>query len=118
MKTDIHPKFFEDAVVRCACGEVWTMGSTVQEVVVETCGKCHPFWTGEQRIVDSERRVERFLRRYNMDADETLGTKNSEPASSQLAEGDDAANANESEPAQETDSDSEPAPAKAEDNSN
>lgn len=70
MKADIHPLFYEDAQVKCACGEVWTVGSTVRETAVETCGKCHPFWTGEQRIVDTEGRVERFLKRYNLNADD------------------------------------------------
>jgi len=70
VKADIHPLFYEDAQVKCACGEVWTVGSTVRETAVETCGKCHPFWTGEQRIVDTEGRVERFLKRYNLNADD------------------------------------------------
>ena len=66
MKPDIHPKFFSDATVNCACGEVWPVGSTVQSLSVETCGRCHPFWTGEQKIVDTEGRVERMRRRYNL----------------------------------------------------
>lgn len=66
MKPDIHPKFHEDATINCACGHVWTVGSTVQQQNVETCGVCHPYWTGEQKIVDTEGRVERMRRRYNM----------------------------------------------------
>ena len=66
MKTDIHPRYYNDATVRCACGESWTIGSTKQEIVVEVCSNCHPFWTGEQRIVDTEGRVERLRRRFNL----------------------------------------------------
>lgn len=80
MKPKIHPKFYQDAIVKCACGEIWSVGSTVKEVFVETCGKCHPFWTGEQRIVDTEGRVERFLRRYNMDAEQSTKVDSAKPA--------------------------------------
>ena len=66
MKTDIHPEYFPAATVRCACGNHWTVGSTKPELVVEVCSNCHPFWTGEQRIVDTEGRVERLMRRYNL----------------------------------------------------
>jgi large subunit ribosomal protein L31 len=63
MKEDIHPKYYPEAVVRCACGNTWTTGSTVPEVRTDVCSACHPFFTGEQRIVDSEGRVDRFYRR-------------------------------------------------------
>jgi large subunit ribosomal protein L31 len=63
MKKDIHPEYFPEAVVRCACGNTWTTGSTVAEVRTDVCSACHPFFTGEQRIVDSEGRVDRFYRR-------------------------------------------------------
>jgi large subunit ribosomal protein L31 len=63
MKKDIHPQYFPEAVVRCACGNTWTTGSTVAEVRTDVCSACHPFFTGEQRIVDSEGRVDRFYRR-------------------------------------------------------
>jgi large subunit ribosomal protein L31 len=63
MKKDIHPEYFPEAVVRCACGNTWTTGSTVPEVRTDVCSACHPFFTGEQRIVDSEGRVDRFYRR-------------------------------------------------------
>ena len=66
MKTDIHPTYYENASVRCACGNTWETGSTKQELVVEVCSQCHPFWTGEQRIVDTEGRVERLRRRFNL----------------------------------------------------
>lgn len=63
MKADIHPEYHEEAVVRCACGNTWTTGSTVEELRTDVCSACHPFFTGEQRIVDTEGRVDRFYRR-------------------------------------------------------
>ena len=66
MKTDIHPEYYRDATVVCSCGNSWTTGSTRKELRVELCSKCHPFFTGEQRIVDTEGRVERLMRRYNL----------------------------------------------------
>jgi len=59
MKTGIHPKYYE-AVVTCACGNVFTVGSTKTAINVEICSKCHPFFTGEMRFVDTMGRVERF----------------------------------------------------------
>ena len=66
MKDKMHPKFYDDAKVSCLCGNTFTTGSTRQEIRVEVCSKCHPFYTGEQRIVDSMGRVERFKKRYKM----------------------------------------------------
>jgi large subunit ribosomal protein L31 len=66
MKTATHPEYFPQAQVTCSCGNNWTIGSTKSEIKVEVCSKCHPFWTGEQRIVDTEGRVERLMRRYNL----------------------------------------------------
>jgi large subunit ribosomal protein L31 len=66
LKADIHPAYYPEARVRCACGAEWTVGSTKPELRVEICSTCHPFWTGEQRIVDTEGRVERLRRRFNL----------------------------------------------------
>lgn len=63
MKTGIHPKYFPEARVTCACGETWTVGSTQEEIRVDICSACHPFFTGEQRIVDTEGQVDRFYKR-------------------------------------------------------
>ena len=63
MKKDIHPEYFQ-AKVRCACGNEMEIGSTREEIRVEVCSKCHPFFTGKQKLVDSEGRVERFLKKY------------------------------------------------------
>jgi len=66
MKKDIHPTYYTDAKVVCACGNTFTTGSTKKELRVESCSKCHPLFTGQQKIVDSEGRVEKFRRRYNL----------------------------------------------------
>ncbi len=66
MKEKIHPKYYNDAEVTCACGNTFTTGSTKPVLKVEVCSRCHPFFTGEQRIVDTAGRVERFKRRYNI----------------------------------------------------
>lgn len=63
MKKDIHPTFYPDATVICACGNTWQTGSTVQEIHTDVCSNCHPFYTGEQRIVDTEGQVDRFYKR-------------------------------------------------------
>ena len=64
MKTDIHPTYYTDATVTCACGETWTTGSTQKEIRVEICSNCHPFFSGEmQRIVDIEGQVDRFYKK-------------------------------------------------------
>lgn len=62
MRAGIHPKY-EEATVSCACGNSWQTRSTKSEIRVELCPKCHPFYTGEQRIVDSAGQVERFMQR-------------------------------------------------------
>jgi large subunit ribosomal protein L31 len=66
MKEKIHPKYYTDAKVVCSCGNVFITGATKQLLKVEVCGKCHPFFTGELRIVDTAGRVERFKRRYKV----------------------------------------------------
>ncbi|MBA4347679.1 MAG: 50S ribosomal protein L31 [Clostridiales bacterium] len=65
MKKDIHPKYGE-SLVRCACGETFKAGSTKEELTVEICSKCHPFFTGKQKLVDSGGRVDRFKKRYGL----------------------------------------------------
>ncbi|MFH1233661.1 MAG: 50S ribosomal protein L31 [Patescibacteria group bacterium] len=60
MKKDIHPKYYPDAKVICACGNNFSIGSTLPELKVEICSACHPFYTGKQKLVDSARRVEKF----------------------------------------------------------
>jgi large subunit ribosomal protein L31 len=66
MKPKIHPEYYTDATVICSCGNTFTTGSTKKTLKVELCSKCHPFFTGEQKIVDTAGRVERFKRRYKL----------------------------------------------------
>jgi len=63
MKSEIHPTYYTDAKVICACGNTWTTGSTMKVITTDVCSRCHPFFTGEQRIVDSEGQVDRFYRK-------------------------------------------------------
>ena len=65
MKKDIHPSYGE-SIVRCACGETFKSGSVKGELKVEICSKCHPFYTGRQKLVDSGGRVDKFKKRYGM----------------------------------------------------
>ncbi len=66
MKPDIHPKWFAEATVVCACGNTWKTGATIPEIRTDICSACHPFYTGEQRIVDTEGQVDRFLKRLQV----------------------------------------------------
>ena len=63
MKPEIHPQY-QQVQVHCACGETWTTGSTKKELRVEICSKCHPYFTGKQKLVDSAGRIDRFKTRY------------------------------------------------------
>lgn len=63
MRENIHPQWYPEARVICACGNTWTVGSTVPELRTDVCSACHPFYTGEQRIVDTEGQVDRFMKR-------------------------------------------------------
>jgi large subunit ribosomal protein L31 len=64
MKKGIHPQYFEEAIVKCACGNEFKVGSTKKEIRVEICSKCHPFFTGEMKFVDTEGRIEKFMKKY------------------------------------------------------
>ena len=64
VKEGIHPNWFPESTVVCqACGTTWTVGSTRPKIVLDVCSACHPFYTGEQRIVDTEGQVDRFMKR-------------------------------------------------------
>ncbi|MEK7518875.1 MAG: 50S ribosomal protein L31 [Patescibacteria group bacterium] len=62
MKDKIHPTYYHDAAVRCGCGNKFITGSTLQELSVEVCSNCHPLYTGKQKMVDTQGRVDRFKR--------------------------------------------------------
>jgi len=63
MKKDIHPKYYPNAQVKCACGNTFTVGSTKEFIEIEICSKCHPFYSGKEKIIDAMGRVERFRKR-------------------------------------------------------
>jgi len=69
MKQGIHPKYYPNATVICACGNTWTTGSTVEVIHTDVCSNCHPFYTGEQRIVDTEGQVDRFYKKLQAHKD-------------------------------------------------
>ena len=70
MKEGIHPKYHE-VQVRCACGTTWTTHSTKPELHLEICSSCHPFFTGKQKLLDTEGRVERFTKKYGAQTSES-----------------------------------------------
>jgi large subunit ribosomal protein L31 len=74
MKPEIHPQY-QQVNVHCACGETFTTGSTRKELRVEICSKCHPFFTGKQKLVDSAGRIDRFQQRYAKRQQPAAGAK-------------------------------------------
>lgn len=75
VKKDIHPKYYKNAMVRCACGNTFTVGSTKEFIETEICSKCHPFYTGKEKMVDKMGRVERFRKRLAKKAEIKGGKK-------------------------------------------
>jgi large subunit ribosomal protein L31 len=63
MKSDIHPKYYPDCKVTCACGNTFTTGSTLKEISVDICADCHPFFTGKMKFIDTMGRVEKFQKK-------------------------------------------------------
>ncbi len=74
MKKDIHPKYYLNAKVNCACGNSFKTGSTVENIHVEICSKCHPFYTGKSNIIDTAGRVDRFKKRQEKSVSKTKKT--------------------------------------------
>lgn len=60
MKPDVHPPYYPEAKVRCACGNAFTVGSTRESIEIEICSQCHPFYSGQEKIIDTAGRVERY----------------------------------------------------------
>lgn len=60
MKKGIHPEYYPDAAIKCACGNVFKVGSTVKKIQVEICSNCHPFYTGKQKLVDTAGMVDKY----------------------------------------------------------
>jgi large subunit ribosomal protein L31 len=75
MKKSIHPKYYNNCRVTCACGNTFTIGSTKEFLEVEICSKCHPFYTGKEKIVDTMGRVEKFRKRLAKKAEMTKKRK-------------------------------------------
>ncbi len=63
MKKEIHPTYYPEAKITCACGNTFSIGSTVKDIQVEICSACHPFFTGKQKLIDTSRRVDKFQKR-------------------------------------------------------
>ena len=63
MKKNIHPQYFENARVQCACGNTWTVGSTKELIEVEICSQCHPFYKGKEKMIDTLGQVQKFRKR-------------------------------------------------------
>jgi large subunit ribosomal protein L31 len=80
MKEGIHPTYYPEAVVTCACGNSWLTGATRETIRTDVCSACHPFFTGEQRIVDTAGQVERFMRRLEKRSEETVPGQGKEKA--------------------------------------
>ena len=70
MQEGIHPEYHHDTAVKCACGNTFTTGSTKQELKVDVCSNCHPFYTGKQKNIDAGGRVDRFMKKFNIKSDD------------------------------------------------
>ncbi len=75
MKKDIHPLYYPDAKVTCACGNTFIVGSTQPELKVEICSACHPFYTGKQKLIDTARRVDKFKKKLEKKTEKTTTKK-------------------------------------------
>jgi large subunit ribosomal protein L31 len=84
VKSGIHPKYHE-VVARCACGNTWKVRSTKPELHLEICNACHPFFTGRQKLVDTEGRVERFTKKFGKATGSGRGGRKTKAATEQRA---------------------------------
>jgi len=75
MQEGIHPQYYPTAKVKCACGNTWTTGSTQPELEVEICSKCHPFYSGKEKILDTRGRIDKFKKRLEKTQKKTLKKK-------------------------------------------
>jgi len=86
MKTDLHPTYHTNATVTCACGNVFPTGSTVQDLRVELCSACHPFYTGKQNFVDTSGRIEKFAAKAEASAAKAAGAQGKKAKTAKRAE--------------------------------
>ncbi|HNS71175.1 MAG TPA: 50S ribosomal protein L31 [bacterium] len=75
MKKDIHPKLYKECVVTCACGNTFTTISALPSISVEICSACHPFYTGQRRFVDTERRIDKFTKKAKIAEEKKKSTE-------------------------------------------
>ena len=80
MKEDVHPTYHKDATITCACGNEITVGSTAEDMEVEICSECHPFFTGVEKVVDTAGRVEKFKQRREQAQNQEEETNEKEQA--------------------------------------
>ena len=76
MKQGVHPQYYPDAKVKCACGNEFTTGSTIPEISVEVCSNCHPFYTGKDKLLDTRGRLEKFKKRQEKSSSFVMASKN------------------------------------------
>lgn len=72
MKQDTHPNYYKNSKIKCACGKEWITGSTVEGADISICANCHPFYTGQEKIVDTRGRVDKFKKRMEKSAQRTI----------------------------------------------
>jgi len=87
MKKDLHPKTYKNCVVTCACGNTFTTTSTLPSISVEICSACHPFYTGQRRFVDTERRIDKFTRKQKLAEEKKLHTEKLKKARAEKKKG-------------------------------
>ena len=75
MKSDIHPQYYPNAIIRCACGAKFTVGSTKPEINIEICSSCHPFYSGKNKLIDVAGRVEKFKRKMGQKQEGLISKK-------------------------------------------
>lgn len=75
MKANTHPTYYVNAKVLCACGNTFSVGSTKEDIRIELCDKCHPFYTGQQKLIDTSRRIEKFAEKKAKQAGAAVGGK-------------------------------------------
>lgn len=76
MKQGVHPQYYPDAKVKCACGNEFTTGSTIPEINIEVCSNCHPFYTGKDKLLDTRGRLEKFKKRQEKSSSFITASKN------------------------------------------
>ncbi|MBI2058097.1 MAG: 50S ribosomal protein L31 [Candidatus Yanofskybacteria bacterium] len=72
MKPAIHPTYYNNAKVHCACGQTWITGSTLPDIEIEICSNCHPFYSGKEKVLDTRGRVDKFKKRLEKSQRKTL----------------------------------------------